>query len=157
MNKRIISIPEGVFYLTDYQYLSSQLTDRYYILNKVMTGCGATTFFLSDNKATVLCVPRRELAFCKANSSKFKGKVFLFASESYGTNKDISTVMDKINAMQKYVKNCNPHTAKIIVTYDSTKHVIQGLKELGCLQCFRFVVDEFLYQHLLFVGAKDIL
>ena len=66
MNKRIISIPEGVFYLTDYQYLSSQLTDRCYILNKVMTGCGATTFFLSDNKATVLCVPRRELAFCKA-------------------------------------------------------------------------------------------
>ena len=143
MNKRIISIPEGVFYLTDYQYLSSQLTDRYYILNKVMTGCGATTFFLSDNKATVLSVPRRELAFCKANSSKFKGKVFLFASESYGTNKDTSTVMDKINAMQKYVQNCNSEVPKIIVTYDSTKHVIQGLKELNCLNCFRFVVDEF--------------
>ena len=143
MNKRIISIPEGIFHLTDYPSLSSQLTDYRYILNKVMTGCGATTFFLSDKQATVLSVPRRELAFCKANSSLFKDKVHLFGSSSYETKKDTSTVIDKINDMKKYVMNCNSQNPKIIVTYDSTKHVIQGLRELECLQCFRFVVDEF--------------
>ena len=118
MNKRIISIPEGVFYLADYQYLSSLLTDRYYILNKVLTGCGATTFFLSDNKATVLCVPRRELAVCKANSSKFKGKVFSFASESYESKNDTSAVIEKINDMKQYVQNSKSQIPKIIVTDD---------------------------------------
>ncbi len=144
MNKKTIRIPEGIYYLTDYPELSNQLTDRYYILNKVMTGCGATTFFLLDRNATVLCVPRRELAFCKANSNLFKGKVHLFGSKSYMTDKDTSTVIDKINEMKDYIHNCCfRETPKIIVTYDSTKHVIQGLHELGCLERFRFVVDEF--------------
>jgi hypothetical protein len=142
MNKQTISIPEGIFYLTDDPSLSGKLPDCSYILNKVMTGCGATTFFLLDNKATVLSVPRRELAFCKANSSLFKGKVHLFGSCSYETKKDTSTVVDKINDMKSYI-NTSSQMPKIIVTYDSTKHVIQGLRELGCLQCFRFVVDEF--------------
>ena len=142
MNKQIISIPEGVFYLTGDPSLSSKLPGCSYILNKVMTGCGATTFFLLDNKATVLSVPRRELAFCKANSSLFNGKVHLFGSSSYETKKDTSMVIDKINDMKSYINTCT-QMPKIIVTYDSTKHVIQGLKELGCLQCFRFVVDEF--------------
>lgn len=142
MNKQTISIPEGIFYLTDDPSLSGKLPDCSYILNKVMTGCGATTFFLLDNKATVLSVPRRELAFCKANSSLFKDKVHLFGSCSYETKKDASTVVDKINDMKSYI-NTSSQMPKIIVTYDSTKHVIQGLRELGCLQCFRFVVDEF--------------
>ena len=50
MNKQTISIPEGIFYLTDVPSLSGKLPDCSYILNKVMTGCGATTFFLLDNK-----------------------------------------------------------------------------------------------------------
>lgn len=144
MNKRTIKIPEGIYYLTSYPDLSYQLTDKYYILNKVMTGCGATTFFLSDNIPTVLCVPRRELAFCKANSNLFKDKVHLFSSQSYLTSKDTGTVLDKINEMKDYLWQCSYRiTPKIIVTYDSTKHVIQGLRELGCLEKFRFVVDEF--------------
>ena len=125
MNKRTIKIPEGIYYLTSYPDLSYQLTDKYYILNKVMTGCGATTFFLSDNIPTVLCVPRRELAFCKANSNLFKDKVHLFSSQSYLTSKDTGTVLDKINEMKDYLWQCRCRmTPKIIVTYDSTKHVI---------------------------------
>jgi len=112
-----------------------------------MTGCGATSLFLDDNKPTVLCVPRRELGFCKANSRQFAGKVHLFGSASYTSVKDTTTVVDKINDMKDYVQSHYPLefniAPKIIVTYDSSKHVIRGLRELGVLDRFRFVVDEF--------------
>ena len=145
MNKQIFTIPEGIYYLTQIPEILNNIPD-YCIFNKVMTGCGATTLFLDDHIPTVLCVPRVELALCKANSRMFKGIVHLFGSESY-EGKDIA-VIDKIRNMKDYVRSISPvfcgnRAPKIIVTYDSTKHVIQGLSEIGVLDKFRFVVDEF--------------
>lgn len=151
-NTQVISIPEGIFYLGDYyQYLIPQLPTTSYIFNKVMTGCGATTMFLADDVPTVLCSPRCELIHCKANSDRFKGKVHLFGSTITTKKKvDSSVVLEKIQAMKDYVNATIPLPyqqptiiPKILVTYDSTKHVIQGLQEMGLLNKFRFVVDEF--------------
>ena len=147
MNKRTISIPEGVFYLGEYPQLIHELPQTgSYILNKVMTGCGATTMFLEDPVPTVLCSPRRELIRCKAESDRFCGLVHSFGS----TAKKSQGVIEKINDMKNYVigKMPNPFSPqpsspKILVTYDSCKHVIQGLQEMGLLRIFRFVVDEF--------------
>lgn len=142
MEKKTISIPEGVYYLGNYPGLVAQLPQGRYILNKVMTGCGATTMFLADNVPTVLCSPRRELIRCKAESSHFKGLVHAFGVNS-------ADVMCRINDMKQYVTNHIPtpynstSSPKILVTYDSAKHVMQGLKEMGLLEQFRFVVDEF--------------
>lgn len=142
MEKKTISIPEGVYYLGDYPGLVAQLPQGRYILNKVMTGCGATTMFLGDNVPTVLCSPRRELIRCKAESSDFKGLVHAFGANS-------ADVMCRINDMKQYVTNHAPTPynivppPKILVTYDSAKHVMQGLKEMGLPNQFRFVVDEF--------------
>ena len=147
MNKIEISIPKGILFLGNYSQLTSKLPHGKYILNKVMTGCGATTMFLADSVWTVLCSPRRELIYCKANSKMFKGKVHLFG---YNGDVPIDDVMTKINSMKQYIGSVLPSPfsnavmpPKILVTYDSLKHVIQGLNEMGLLDKFRFVVDEF--------------
>lgn len=143
MNKLQMKIPPGVFYLGTYSQILNQLPSGQFILNKVMTGCGATTLFLEDNVPTVLCSPRKELIHCKAYSDRFVGKVHLFG------DKPGDAVIDKINAMKGYVSSLQPnpfftsHAPKILTTYDSAKHVIQGLQEMGLLDQFRFVVDEF--------------
>ena len=149
MTKTIINIPNGIFFLGNYPELTQMLPKSgSYILNKVMTGCGATTLFLEDPVPTVLCSPRRELIKCKGESDRFSGKIHIFGS-SFVRKKSQSVVLDKINAMKNHVtdKMHNPFMpyspAKILVTYDSCKHVIQGLREMGRLGEFRFVVDEF--------------
>ena len=44
MNKTIITIPNGIYYLGDYPQLLNILPmSGNYIINKVITGCGATT------------------------------------------------------------------------------------------------------------------
>lgn len=155
MKKALINIPEGIYFLGDYPELLQKLPTSTFILNKVMTGCGATTLFLEDNIPTVLCSPRKELIHCKASSNRHFGRVHAFGYEAKCTGTKVelietgASVIDKINAMKDYVSQrlphplCPPPAPKIIVTYDSCKHVIQGLHELGVLGYFRFVVDEF--------------
>jgi len=139
-----IKIPEGIYYLGNYPQVLNSFPSGRFIFNKVMTGCGATTMFLDDTVPTVLCSPRKELIRCKAYSDRFRGKVHLFGD---GVS---DAVIDKINAAEAYISTCGyspfspvPKVPKILVTYDSTKHVIQALKEMGLLDRFRFVVDEF--------------
>ena len=147
MKKSIINIPEGIQYLGNYPQLLPQLPQTSFIFNKILTGCGATTLFLTDTVPTILCSPRKELIYCKANKREFKDNLHLFGS----TVKDPKNVMGKINAVKNYVTNLiidpfnpeNSTTPKILVTYDSAKHVFQALSELGTLDRYRIVVDEF--------------
>lgn len=143
MNKlEKIKIPENIYYLSDYPEIQDLLPHGKYIFNKVMTGCGATTLFLEDSVPTVHCAPRKELLRCKANSDRFAGKVHLFGSVNEGAD-----VITKINVMKEYLTSFYPspecRKPKILTTYDSSKHVIQGLMEMELLNDFRFVVDEF--------------
>ncbi len=156
MNKKIIRIPEGIFFLGNYTGLCTQFPQNSFILNKVMTGCGATTMFLNDDVPTILCSPRREMLHCKANSPEFRGKLHLFGS---GVQGDV--VPGKICDMKNYIMSTMPVPSsfpamkstmipKILTTYDSAKYVIQGLREMGFLKFFRIVVDEF---HTIFTDA----
>ena len=79
---------------------------------------------------------------CKANSPEFIGKVHEF--RKFG---DYSTpVIDLENRLIQYVNNCNSpfgrSVEKILVSYDSFKHVAQVLAEKHILERFRIVVDE---------------
>ena len=155
MEKIFINVPEGIFFLNDYEELNRLLPTSSFVFNKVMTGCGATTMFLDDEVPTVLCSPRRELIHCKANSDRYCGKVHLFGSSISETSRkqDGNVVLEKMRNLKEYVSETIPYTStfrplnaitpKILVTYDSTKHVIQCLNEMGLLNRFRFVVDEF--------------
>lgn len=144
MKKKLIQIPENVYHLLDFKEIQDQFPQGSFILDKTITGCGATTMFLADDKPTILCCPRVELMHCKANSPEFIGKVHEFRKfGDYDTS-----VIDLMNQTMGYITNCNPtpftpqKTPKILVSYDSFKHVAQILAKNNMLQDFRIVVDE---------------
>ena len=138
MNKYFIDLPEGLHYLEDNKELESQLYQYgTCILNKYVTGCGATTMFLADPLPTILCSPRRALMYCKAESKRFKGKIYLFRNEK---DPDYASVIDLENRMMQYVRTAK--APKILVSYDSFKHVAQRLLEDGTLGRYQIIVDE---------------
>ena len=98
--------------------------------------------FLSDNIPTILCSPRVALMKCKANAPEFKGKLHLFRNDN-----DYSTpVIDLENRALDYTMQFSyPYyyvAPKILVSYDSFKHLAQGLAGANRLAQFRIVVDE---------------
>ncbi|MBQ3946217.1 MAG: DEAD/DEAH box helicase family protein, partial [Alphaproteobacteria bacterium] len=142
MNKKEIFIPEGVYHLNDCPGLQSQFPQGSFILDKTITGCGATTMFLSDDIPTILCSARLELMHCKANAQEFHGKVHEF--RKFGDRS--SSVLTLENEMMDYVSThmgyFSRDSAKVLVSYDSFKHVAQALSEKNLLGNFRIVVDE---------------
>ena len=146
MKKEFIYLPEGLHYLADYEELEPMLFNYgTCILNKAVTGCGATTMYLADPFPTILCSPRRALMFCKADSDQFKDKVYLFRNE---TDPDDANPIDLENRMMEYIRRCdnpfvNEHMPpKILVSYDSFKYVVRRLMAEGSLQRYQVIVDE---------------
>ncbi len=141
MDKKEILIPEGIYHLSDWPEIQSQFPQGSFILDKTITGCGATTMFLSDKAPTILCSPRLELMHCKANSQKLIGLVHEF--RKFGDTRPVLTLE---NELMDYVNNhsplCSPYPPKILVSYDSFKHVAQALAMKMKLAGFRIVVDE---------------
>ncbi len=151
MQKQIIKV-SGKSKLDDYrQEVESQFPAGSFILDKKLTGCGATTMFLRDDYYTILCSPRLELMHCKANDPEFIGLIHEFRKADDRT----SSVFDLQNQMMDYIRQMelkynNPFTKpeeykapKILVSYDSFKHVAERLEQEGILGKFRIVVDEF--------------
>jgi len=107
--------------------------------------------FLRDGHYTILCSPRLELMHCKANDPEFIGIIHEFRKSEDIT----SSVYDLQNRMMNYIRIMenayqNPFVKepekkypKILVSYDSFKHVAQRLAKEGILGKFRIVVDEF--------------
>ena len=126
------------------QEVQSQFPLGSFILDKKLTGCGATFMVLADSIPTILCSPRIELIRSKADNPYFKGFVHLFRDPDDRT----TPVMDLELRLKDYVENTpliNPYNnraQKIITTYDSFKHVAQKLYDLGRLYKYRIVVDE---------------
>ena len=151
MRKQTIIIP-GASHLDTFRALvESQFPAGSFVLDKKLTGCGATTMFLRDGIYTILVSPRILLMDCKANDPEFIGLVHEFRKADDRT----SSVFDLQNRMMDYIrkmelKQYNPFTQesdfkapKILVSYDSFKHVAQRLSQEGILGKFRIVVDEF--------------
>ena len=158
MNKYFINLPEGLHYLEDYKELEPMLFNYgTCILNKAVTGCGATTMFLDDPLPTILCCPRKALMFCKANSKRFKDKIYLFRNE---TDPDDANPIDLENRMMQYTRWCdNNHLSpKILVSYDSSKYVVRRLMSDDSLERYQIIVDECqaLFTDSSFKGQVDI-
>ncbi|MCR4564766.1 MAG: hypothetical protein K5651_01610 [Bacteroidales bacterium] len=142
MKKIHIDLPEGLHFLEDYKELEPQiLSYGTCVLNKVVTGCGATTMFLADPLPTILCSPRKALMFCKANSKRFKGRIYLFRNE---TDPDDAEPIDLMNRMMEYIRDCNRQRVapKVLVSYDSFPNVARALIQDGSLGRFQIIVDE---------------
>ena len=142
MIKHYIQLPEGLHFLEDYGELEPMLFNYgTCILNKAVTGCGATTMFLDDPLPTILCSPRKALMFCKANSNRFKGRIYLYRNES---DPDDARPIDLMNRMLAYIRECDRKKVapKVLVSYDSFPNAARALIQNGSLERFQIIVDE---------------
>ena len=134
MNKKIIKVPKGIKMLSEWTDFLNNIPDGKVILNKKLTGCGATTLFLKVDKPLILCAHRTELLSCKANADLHKSEVCLFNSVS-------EDLLSNISNLNTYLDNYQT-SPKILVTIDSLHYVIDILEKRGELKKYYVVSDE---------------
>ncbi len=165
----ILQVPDYVMHISDWKEL--ELPKGHYIMDKVVTGCGFTEYFLNNNIPTILCSPRKALLKNKHEQHLKKSKedpkilpTYHFKNE---IDKDINidfNLTEKLSEEEKvqikkdikeyilglrrnlanYISTTTT-TPKILVTYDSLKHVLDTIYEmdLSLINQFQIVVDEF--------------
>lgn len=116
-------VPENVEFLTDWD--GFELPKG--ILNKGVTGCGATSVAIEDEHKTIICSPRINLI--KNKVGQHKGVLGVFGDVK---NDEIMAYLEKAE------------TPKIMVTYDSMPRLAKLIDDKSD---WRVVVDE--YQYLL--------
>lgn len=118
-----IYVPENVEFLTDWN--GFELPKG--ILNKGVTGCGATSVAIEDEHKTIICSPRINLI--KNKVGQHKGFLGVYGEVK---NDEIMAYLEKAE------------TPKIMVTYDSMPRLAKLINDK---YDWRVVVDE--YQYLL--------
>ena len=119
----VITVPENVEFLTDWNEFELPKG----ILNKGVTGCGATSVAIEDEHKTIICSPRINLIKNKVGQHKRLLGVFGDVK-----NDEIMAYLEK------------DETPKIMVTYDSMPRLAKIIADKSD---WRVVVDE--YQYLL--------
>ena len=152
-----------------------------HILDKQITGCGFTEYCIRNGMNIVICSPRRILLENKTDQHREKSNIFYFKNDVDSLNYDCDLQakipsMPKDRALtdeqraaeeeekfrrleviksqleQKLAENSNNRVcSKILVTYDSFRHVKDVLARNGILDQFFIVIDEF---QSIFVDSK---
>lgn len=172
MEKYLINVPEDVRYISNWEGFS--LPDHPSIINKTVTGCGFTEYCLRNNRATILCSPRKVLLENKYEQhlsedewnfyivrNTGEKRISLDISLERDSTQTLAKVMDEDNAitedqgfifrliedLRRHISQCISQglPPKILVTYDSFKHVLKAIQSFsGTIQdSFDIVVDEF--------------
>ena len=140
MNKQKINVPYGIRYISEWkEYVFPR---GHCIVDKGVTGCGYTEFCLTNNLNIVLCSPRKMLL--ESKSRKHASDLDIRYIEN--TISDFEGIKNFETKVKDHVDNCHHifgKPCKILVTYDSCHRVVKALKDLGLLNTFYFVVDEF--------------
>lgn len=120
-----LQVPTGITKLSQWTELESLLPEGRYILDKVLTGCGATTMFLEIfPKPVILCSHRSELLECKSKSNRHKGNVHLFKSSYDTTSADLRRNKERLTEyLSEFVDGRRTGFPKILVTTDSLVNV----------------------------------
>ena len=166
MNKTKIIVPRGIRYINEWKEFS--LPEEPCIIDKQITGCGFTEFCLCNDQNVILVSPRKILLENK--EEQHRGDVFyattglekqvdfekdLTNNNRRLTKKDIEQqtkeekekIKDAIRELKsevlRYFISCRAgkRTCKILVTYDSFRHVKEALG--AAIINFYIVVDEF--------------
>ena len=170
MQRIKIEVPEGIRFLSDWNWFKlSEFPDKC-IINKQIPGCGFTEYCIRSNENIILCSPRKLLL--KNKFDQHKNEVYLVINEmdkDTGIDKDLSKdikrqaetctknennpnkkksteVYKKLySEIEEYKIRCflQNQPMKILVTYDSYHIVIDILSRLNVFQYFYTVVDEF--------------
>jgi len=162
MEKIIIKVPKNIRFISDWE--NFKLPSGTSILDKQITGCGFTEYCLTNEEDIILCSPRKILLEDK--TQQHLGEVYYIKNEceidssidkdltidaksqkteedkSKETKESILQLHKKIEAAYEDSK-IKEIPCKILVTYDSFRHVKEVFDKLGILKKFRVVVDEF--------------
>ena len=163
MEKSTIVVPKGIRYINQWDGFS--LPNHPCIINKQITGCGFTEYCLTNLDNVILCSPRKILL---ENKAEQHGDTVLYAKSGLDTfvnfEKDLTTgtkkpdkepeqtvseeeikdiIMAFKESIKQYYQHCvlNRKPCKILVTYDSFRHVRSALE--SSMSNFYVVVDEF--------------
>ena len=141
-----------------------------HIVNKQLTGCGFTEYCLTNDQNIILCSPRKillenkeeqhegevfyarsvtdktlsfDIDFTKIGTPKVAVDQISNNTSSLSPEQVQKDEMSLHRRLREYYFDCvgNNKPCKILVTYDSFRHVIDALKEY--LPSFYVVVDEF--------------
>ena len=170
MNRQKINVPEGIRFLSDWNWFKLSEFPNKCIINKQIPGCGFTEYCIRSNENIILCSPRKLLL--KNKWDQHKQEVYLVVNEfdkDPRIDKDISKeqknqsltqqdddqkfISDKraeifqklYSEIEEYKIRCflEGKPMKILVTYDSYHIVVDILKKLGIFQYFYTTIDEF--------------
>ena len=173
MKKTVVNVPKGIRYISDWKEFERIFPRFPHILDKQITGCGMTEWFISNSMNVVLCSPRNILLDNK--EEQHQGEVYRVRSDYFdkelGVDKDTNkkltpeeiieaekelevdqteykketlSTFERINEeFDTYSISRNIRPKKILVTYDSFHIVKDVLKSRGILGSYVVVIDEF--------------
>ena len=144
MKKFIIKVPDSVTHISDWAGFENEMPTGQVIINKKLAGCGLTTWALTSDLPTVLCVPRVSLGENKHEQMDEKGlKHFYFeASKKKDPVLKRKDYEEKMRLLVNYL-SLAPHgnyVPKVIVTYDSLPTIYGELRNSAIP--FMYIVDE---------------
>ena len=140
MNKRIIKVPQGIQYISE--WTGYDFPKNHCIVDKGVTGCGYTEYCLMNNQNVVLCSPRKLLLENKSEQHQGDNNI-LYLKNEIKNYEDILKFKNKIKSFLHICFEDLNEPAKLLVTYDSAHYIVDTLKELGLLNKFYFIIDEF--------------
>ena len=175
MNKERIIVPKGIRYISEWKDYRLEDYNFPHILNKVLTGCGFTEYCIKNKQKLILVSPRKFLLENKEDqhpdevyyvnneletSIDYELDVSKDDVKAINEKREISNMggdiivdnLEKLkNDINKYVLYCgiNHKVPKILVTYDSFRHVKDALGPL--FETYQVVVDEF---QSIFIDAR---
>ena len=166
-----IVIPKGIRFINEWEGYRLEDYPFPHILNKVLTGCGYTEYCLRNNQPLVLISPR--IFLIENKEDQHPGEVFRVKNEvekmtnyeadvkdeaARADKKDLfseETKLERIEALKWHIREytyacaTQKKTPKILVTYDSFRHVKEALGEV--IKSYQVVVDEF---QSIFIDAR---
>ena len=160
-NKFDIIVPHGVQYIKR-DWLDFDIPQGQCIVNKKLTGCGITEWALLCNKDIILCSPRIMLLDNKFDQHRSDVCYIMYGEEEDTTNsdkdleqkknqeeeekeeKDDSSYLKIFKQVRNYIEETDGiKPIKLLVTYDSFPVLKLALLNLGYLDRFHVIVDEF--------------
>ena len=178
MEKYVIKVPKEIRYISDWDKLEEGKrlidqvpSDQSYIMNKTITGCGYTEYWLTNNYPVILCSPRLVLLENKEaqhidqeNLLYLKNEFDSFEDYDKDISKDSKKGLDldketiKEEERKRKAEEYNKHlrkkienhisfcysrykSPKFMVTYDSFRRIKEALGEN--IRFYKIIVDEF--------------
>ena len=151
-NKGTIEVTPGVNYINDWRdgngryVLDKIISNGKVIINKVVTGCGFTTYSLCNKIDTILVSPRLKLILNKMEQFNKDEPLCYYFNREKGYDSKQKTIDELENEFTLYQYECkqNQRPLKILVTYDSFCTLASMLERYGIDigKKFNITVDE---------------